>query len=425
MPRPIRSLPMAQQWDCQGCGDCCRTYAVRTTLEEKKRIEAQDWSDVPELAEVPRTVWEKRIGDFRLNHREDGACVFLGPDNRCRMHAKYGAASKPAACRIYPFTLTPAGDHWRVGVRFSCPSTIANAGHPLSQHAQELSTYAGLIEAEQPKLGELPSPPLQTGQSLPWADLFRVNEKLARILSDESKPVERKLREGLALASLCRRSSFENINGVRFQEFLDIVAQAVIDEVPSAADVPKPGWAGRMIFRQVAALYSRKDQGPNHGVLSQRGWLGRLAAGARFASGLGVVPRVHGAIAGTFRDADTPQPLSAESEALLSRFYRIKIESISYFGPPNFGLSLWDGFDTLALTYPALIWLARLIAKAGNTDDAAIALAVRTIDDNFGFNPLLGSSKQVWALKMLAARGDLPRLIAWYGKVPPRPDTTI
>ena len=52
------------------------------------------------------------------------------------------------------------------------------------------------------------------------------------------------------------------------------------------------------------------------------------------------------------------------------------------------------------------------------TYDDAMAMALRTIDDNFGFNPLLGSAKQVWALKMLAARGDLPRLIAFYSGPP-------
>ena len=32
---------------------------------------------------------------YRLNHRADGACVFLGPDNRCRIHEKHGPAAKP------------------------------------------------------------------------------------------------------------------------------------------------------------------------------------------------------------------------------------------------------------------------------------------------------------------------------------------
>src|SRR5262245_4153646 len=41
---------------------------------------------------------------------------------------------------------------------------------------------------------------------------------------------------------------------------------------------------------------------------------------------------------------------------------------------------------------------------------------VRMADDNFGFNPLLGSARQKAALRLLANRGDLPRLVAWYGR---------
>jgi lysine-N-methylase len=40
---------------------------------------------------------------------------------------------------------------------------------------------------------------------------------------------------------------------------------------------------------------------------------------------------------------------------------------------------------------------------------------VRVTDDNFGFNRLLGMGRQKFALRLLSARDDLPRLVAWYG----------
>lgn len=417
MPMPVKALPMAQHWDCQGCGDCCRTYAVRVTAEERRRIEAQDWSDVPEIAQATRIVWEKKIRDYRLNHRADGSCLFLGPDNRCRMHERFGAASKPAACRIYPFMLTPAGNSWRVGLRFACPSALADVGRPLADHASDLHDYAALLEAENPNAARMPPPPMQPGQAIPWNDLLRATAKLADLLGDPARPMETKLREALALAAVCRRATFEKVTGEKFSEFLDIITTAMVDEVPGDPRLlPAPGWTGRMIFRQVAALYARKDQGPGRGNLSERGWLGRLLAGTQFALGRGRVPRIHGAIRANarFSDAEMPRPLPLASEMLLARFYRIKVESLAFFGPPNFHLPFWDGLDTLALTYPVLIWLARLIDAASYDD--ALSIAVRTIDDNFGFNPLIGSAKQKWALRMLSARGDLPRLIAWYGR---------
>jgi len=41
---------------------------------------------------------------------------------------------------------------------------------------------------------------------------------------------------------------------------------------------------------------------------------------------------------------------------------------------------------------------------------------VRIVDDNFGFNPLLGRGRQKFALGLLGKRGELPKLVAWYGK---------
>ena len=68
----------------------------------------------------------------------DRGCVFLSPDNRCRLHERYGAEAKPLACRLYPFVLVPAGDHWRVSLRFACPSVATNQGRALPQHADEI-----------------------------------------------------------------------------------------------------------------------------------------------------------------------------------------------------------------------------------------------------------------------------------------------
>jgi lysine-N-methylase len=90
---------------------------------------------------------------------------------------------------------------------------------------------------------------------------------------------------------------------------------------------------------------------------------------------------------------------------------------LQFCGSPNFGLSVWEGLESLALTFPAAMWLARVLVATGKTPEAAVIQAVRMVDDNFGFNPLLGSVRQKFALRILANRGELPRLIAWYGRV--------
>ena len=113
MTAPLRNLPVMQNWDCHGCSDCCRIEAV-ITGEEKQRIEALDLANDPEVAPGP---WfaQGALGSnqWRLAHRPDGGCVFLTSGNRCRLEERFGAEVKPFVCRLFPFVLIPAGNHWR------------------------------------------------------------------------------------------------------------------------------------------------------------------------------------------------------------------------------------------------------------------------------------------------------------------------
>jgi lysine-N-methylase len=419
MPMPVRSLPVVQNWDCHGCADCCKMYHVRVTEVEKARIESQNWS-AEDLGGLPSLVYDKHVGGYRLNHRPDGSCVFLGPDNRCRIHAQFGPAAKPMACRIYPFVLVPAGDHWRVGLRFACPSAVADAGRPLADHAEEAREYAGLLEADAgTQAVEVPPPELQPGQAVEWPDLIRFTKAFADLVADDSTPVEHRLRKVVALAAQCKPLKYDKVTGPRLKDLLEMLAAVVADEVPAKpGDVPPPGWVGRTIFRQVAAVYARADHGPNPGIAT-RGRLTRIKAAWRFAMGRGPIPKLHGLMPdATFEAAERPAgPLEPESEGLLGRYYRVKIESMQFCGPTNFRRGFWDGLESLVLTFPAIMWLSRVLSANGaRPRDEAVALAVRIVDDNFGFNKLLGAGRQVWAGRALADRGELARLVAWYAR---------
>jgi lysine-N-methylase len=168
----------------------------------------------------------------------------------------------------------------------------------------------------------------------------------------------------------------------------------------------------------VAALYSRKDIGQDRGDMADRGMLGRAAAAWRFARGTGRIPKLHGLFPETtFAAAEQPAgPLSPEAEKLLTRYYQVKVESLQFFGPPNYRLAFWDGLDSLVLTFPAMMWLARVLAAGGRDRDEAVRLALRIVDDNFGFNPLFGTGRQLWGLRVMNVKGELPKLVAWYGR---------
>ena len=418
MPLPVRSLPVVQNWDCQGCSNCCREYEISVTEEERRRIEAQDWADDPATAGLPLFVrsgpwWARR---YRLNHRPDGACVFLSAEGRCRIHERFGAQAKPFPCRLYPFVLSPAGDHWRVGLRFACPSAANSRGRPLAKHTGDLGGLAGELESRSKHgTGELPPPPLRRGQSVPWPDLFRFVRALAAMLRDGADPFERRMRKALALMRHCRQARFDTVRGPRLDEFLDLVSAAVDDEVSAEpASVPPPDWVGRMLFRQALALYPRKDHGPDRGLVHSR--LGLAAAAWRFVRGRGPVPRLHGAVpVTTFEQAEVPVGLlPSAADEILERYYAVKVTSLQFCGPAYYGFPFWEGFQALALTLPVILWLRRVLRDL--PAEKAVVSAIGMVDRNYGFHPLLGTRRQRLGLGLLARHEQIDRLIAWYSR---------
>jgi len=416
----LRNLPVLQNWDCHSCTNCCREYTVPVTAEERRRIETQGWEREADLAGArlfssKGPWWARR---YHLAHRGDAGCVFLGADNRCRIHARYGAEAKPLACRLFPFVLVPVADHWRISLRFACPSVAANRGRPLAAHRTELERLASLLQVQE-GVGQTaaPPPPLQSRQSVEWRDLHRFVAAVLALLRNPEDRIERRWRKCLALAKLCRQGRFDTISGGKLTEFLDVLSQGLGDEVPSEpAQVPSPGWVGRVLFRQEAAVYSRKDQGLARGRAT-RNWLTRLGIGCRFAVAWGKVPQVNALLRPgvTFAALEQPAgPLPAAAEQVLERYYLAKVESLQFCGATGFGLPFWDGLDTLALTLPLILWLSRGLQMASRHD--AIIQATSIVDDHVGFNRVLNAARHRLAVRILASRGELERLIAWYSR---------
>jgi lysine-N-methylase len=421
MTLPVRPLPVVQNWDCHQSGTCCKEYQVPVTPEERQRIEAQGWAaesgfeGVP-LFRVHGPPWARQV---HLNHHADGSCVFLSPEGRCRIHERFGAAAKPLPCRLFPFILVPAGDHYRVGVRFACPSAAESKGRAIAAHEQELRDFAALLEQREklPSAGsQAPPPPLQGRQSVEWPDLLRLVEALQKLLRNRGDRIERRLRKCLAFAGLCRQAKFDAVKGQRLAELLDLLTAGLEGDVPAdPAALAAPGWTGRLLFRQALALYARKDRGPNRGPATF-GRLSLLSAAWRYARGRGEAPRLHNwAPQTTFEKAEqSAGPLPADAEALLERYYLIKVGSLQFCGVTNFDMPVWEGLESLLLTFPILMWLRRAMSDLPPAQ--ALTRALSIVDDNFGYHPALGSGRQRFALRLLARTGELERLIAWYAR---------
>ena len=426
MSRRIVRLPLVQNWDCHACGDCCTDYVVPVTVSERKRIEQQGWTSLPEFRNIPlfkRTSpwWQIWRRAYQLNHRAGNRCIFLNDKKLCMIHEKFGFETKPLACRLYPYILVPAGEQWRVSMRFACPSATANRGRPLSSQIEDISGMAKEMETwgdspQQTPLLHQPPPLFDRHKQLDWADLQRLINLLIATLRDPRDLFPRRMLRCLALMRMLQTAQMTDLQGSRFQEWLQVLSPAIDAEVPRSLDRwAAPGWIGRVLFRSSLALYLRKDSGVRMGV-ARRGRLALILATMKTVLGRGQVPQLQGGLpTQTFKEVEEPlgelQPASREA---LERYYEVKLDSLQFCGRTYYGMSVWEGFMALALTLPIIQWTARLFRHLGQPE--SIYKAISVVDENFGYHPLLGGSRQRLGQDILASRQELDRLIAWYGR---------
>jgi lysine-N-methylase len=104
---------------------------------------------------------------------------------------------------------------------------------------------------------------------------------------------------------------------------------------------------------------------------------------------------------------------------MLIRYLRVKIQGLHFCGPAYYDLPLTEGFQSLALVLPVVLWLARwLAAGQGRTslehDDVARALSLA--DHHHGYSPAFGQRGFRSRVRLLARLDDMTRLIAWYNR---------
>ena len=73
------------------------------------------------------------------------------------------------------------------------------------------------------------------------------------------------------------------------------------------------------------------------------------------------------------------EPLSPASEAMLTRFFRVKIQSLHFCGRAFYDRSLIEGFRNLALMYPVILWLGRWLAAGQQRKNLAEADVARAM----------------------------------------------
>ncbi len=411
------TLPTIQNWSCHNCGGCCRQHAIEVTEEERQRILSQGWT-ANDGTPSGNALFERHGGPpwakrYQLAHQADGACVFLDERGLCRIHAKFGEAAKPLACRIYPYAFHPAGKKVTVSLRFSCPSVVANLGRSMNHNADEIKQLARDVV---PEGYERTLPPaLSANERLDWPDLLRVVDAINATLATTDVPITIKLQRALFWLSLVQQSRFDKLSGARLTEFLDIIRQAAVEEIQPSSDSPTP--LGRMQFRMLTAQYARKDTATDLAA----GWRGRwklFRAATRFARGTGNIPPLQSVFREVpFESLEQPFGFPAESEELWTRYFRVKVAGLHFCGPAYYGVPLVEGFQSLALIFPATMWIARWLAASQSRVQLThenISQALAISDHHHGYSPIFGSFGFRRRVHTLEQMGEIPKLIRWY-----------
>lgn len=440
MSKPSLDLPVIQNWSCHNCGGCCREHLIEITEEEKRRIEKQDWKQSDGVCMDRPIITQLGKGRYRLAHQADGACVFLDDQGLCRIHAKFGEPAKPLACRVYPYAYHPAGkEKVTVSLRFSCPSVVRNVGDAVTSQAVELNQLGKEIVAGKKRDHQPPAIHFGSNhgeQEVTWPDFHQFLAALDNALADTSVDFVVRLMRILSWLELVQVSQFETIRGQKLTEYLQLIVDASAKAQPDN-DLPviRPSRLGRVMFRLMTAQYARHDtEAQVREGIGVR--IGLLNAALKFTFAMGTVPQLRGSasVATAFAGSDTTNKVKsvgfgdvegqfngrrADIDELMTRYFRVKVQGIHFCGPANYDTNLVDGFHSLALMYPVVMWLARL--RSARNDRSELDLedvqaALATADHNFGYSPALGTSSARQRVSMLAKMKQITAVVGWYSQ---------
>jgi len=412
-------LPQIQNWSCHNCGGCCTQHGIYITNEEKARIEKQNWTPADGVpADQPLFV---KMGGmlgktwYRLAHQPNGGCVFLDERGLCKIHGKFGEEAKPLACRIYPYAFHPKGNKVTVSLRFSCPSVAENKGPSVQSQRKDLKAIAKQVVPA--NVTAAPAPKLRPGVQLDWDDTLKIVDALDQtIAADADFPL--KLARCLFWMELINQTNFDKIRGDRLSELLELLTAAAEDELAEAIpDLGPVSKIGRTQFRLLAGQYARKDTYTSDTSLAGR-W--DLFKGAlKLTSGSGMLPSLQPCLKEIpFEQLEQPfGGLPEASQEMLSRYFRVKLQGMHFCGAAYYKVPLIEGFQSLVLVYPVIMWISRWLAATADRDQLQhedVIQALTFVDHHHGYSKALGTWGFRRRVTTLAQSRDLDKLVAWY-----------
>ena len=345
--------------------------------------------------------------------------MFLDDAGLCRIHAKYGEAAKPLACRIYPYAFHPAGDDIAISLRFSCPSVVENKGQAVEAQANVLEKIARQVVPDDYR--NLDPPLISPGESTHWDDFLQFVDMTDAIFA-EPQPVLVAILRTIMITDLLEEASFSKVSDDQITELLQLIAQTAMmahEEVPEQIDAPSS--IAKRHLRMLAAQYTRHDTMADKDS-GFRGYWDRLKTSLSFTWGRGTIPDVRPEFrSAEFQMIEAPFELddSDAIDEILRRYFRVKIQGIHFCGRAYYDVPFIEGLRSLLLVYPAVMWFARWRA-AGESRSIVTAedvvAAVTVADHNHGYSAVHGLRASRFRVQLLAKMKQLGPLCQWYSR---------
>lgn len=257
MTLPLRIDP-DQRFACAGCGRCCQRWEILVTtaeVESYRQHDAARWfrehRDADEGAAFdpfePVAGWR---GYQRLRKRADGACGFLSPAGRCRIHEELGGHRKPLTCRMFPYSFHPAPAAVIVKTSFGCPTVVANQGELIAQGMQReeiaalrAAWFAGAPSSARPRV-------YVPGRSISAASIRILSDNLKLMLdrTDDHGRIDLRANVGRMARTLedLARSRVVRLPDDDFEEYVRLTLPfAAATATPPARRAP--GRVGRLL----------------------------------------------------------------------------------------------------------------------------------------------------------------------------------
>ncbi len=423
-----------QKYSCHGCGSCCRDFTVQLTDTDLQKLNEQGWKE---------RLGQEYVVQFRghswLKQTDDGACVFLGDNGLCKVHAEFGLEAKPLACQFFPFMLSPNVRDTHVGISFACGSVVASKGADLESHRGDVRRMSELLPASAPMPVQLQGKLIASESEV--ATIETVLEGWLR-----KKNISPAVRyQGLAwLITSLLQANLGNVRGEKLRQLVSTLSDAVEQELP-LLDWSEPSPRAWKLLRQ--AVFTRIED-PKIGDLLKRGKvasvLGQWARSRKWAVGKGISPKTAGfrsvdfaSFESTFGVFDTSTTSIGDSTSLsieaakntltdsqshdaeamddlLQRWIRATILGGRAWGSGLYGLPIDQGLGLIMVNLLTALWLARFHAAGRGAQRVSLLdlqVAVGRVDRTSGRAVWLATAGERLRVKWLS-HSDSLRLLA-------------